>query len=209
MTSGKSCLNFARSLSDRDVACQPNGLPYAEKITTTTAYLDLSSIYGNSLEENIKVREYKGGLLKTSWFNNKPFLPIKTGGCPANNEQCYNIPDNRNQFTPTIAVLHTLFVREHNRLASILARINPQYSDERIFQVARKINIAQFQKITYYEWLPLLLSEEFCYANRLLYSTSPYEFVNDYDSNLSPAPFIEYAGAAFRYLHQSIPGWFS
>ncbi|KAI8119665.1 Peroxidase [Lucilia cuprina] len=212
MTSGKTCLSFARSLSDKDIACAPSGLPYAEKITTTTAFLDLSSVYGNSLEQNIKVRQYKGGLLKTSLYNSKPFLPIQSSSCsecPANNEQCYSIPDNRNQFTPIIAVLQTIFVREHNRLAKILSQINPHYSDERIFQVARKINIAQYQKITFYDWLPLILGPMYSLANRLIYSISPYEYVNDYDRNLDPAPFAEYAASAFRYIHQSIPGWFS
>ncbi|XP_023294043.2 peroxidase isoform X1 [Lucilia cuprina] len=212
MTSGKTCLSFARSLSDKDIACAPSGLPYAEKITTTTAFLDLSSVYGNSLEQNIKVRQYKGGLLKTSLYNSKQFLPIQSSSsreCPANNEQCYSIPDNRNQFTPIIAVLQTIFVREHNRLAKILSQINPHYSDERIFQVARKINIAQYQKITFYDWLPLILGPMYSLANRLIYSISPYEYVNDYDRNLDPAPFAEYAASAFRYIHQSIPGWFS
>lgn len=212
MTSGKTCLTFARSLSDKDIACPTSGLPYAEKISTTSAYLDLSSIYGNSLEQSIKVRQYKGGLLKTSWYNNKPFPPIQTnlnGDCPANNEHCYGIPDNRNQFTPTVTVLHTIFLREHNRLANILAHINPQYSDEKVFQVARKINIAQFQKITYYEWLPLILGPMYSTANRLIYSVSPFDYVNDYDRNWDPAPYAEYAAAAFRYAHQSIPGWFS
>lgn len=212
MTTGRTCLNFARSLSDKDISCPPSGLPYAEKITTTTAFLDLSSVYGNSLEENIKVRQYKGGLLKTSWHNNKSYLPIKSGlnaECPAKNEYCYNIPDDRNQFIPIITVLHTIFVREHNRLANMLSQINPQYSDERVFQVARKINIAQFQKITYYDWLPLILGSMYSYTNRLIYSVSPYDYVNDYDKNWNPAPFAEYAAAAFRYVHQSIPGWFS
>lgn len=199
-------------MSDRDVMCTPSKLPYAEKISTTTSYLDLSSVYGNSLEENRKVRQYKGGLLKTSWYKDKQFLPLQTnliGKCPADNDHCYNIPDNRNQFTPIIAVIQTIFVREHNRLATILSNINPQYSDEDIFQVARKINIAQFQKITYYDWLPLIIGQEYSYANRLIYSISSHDYVNDYDETWDPSTFAEYAAAAFRYMHQTIPGWFS
>lgn len=192
--------------------CTPSKLPYAEKISTTTSYLDLSSVYGNSLEENRKVRQYKGGLLKTSWYNDRQFLPLQSNlidKCPANNDHCYNIPDNRNQFTPTIAVIHTIFVREHNRLATILSNINPQYSDESIFQVARKINIAQFQKITFYDWLPLIIGQEYSYANRLIYSIPFHDYVNDYDETWDPSPFAEYAAAALRYVHQTIPGWFS
>ena len=66
------------------------------------------------------------------------------------------------RFFPSKALMtvHILFVREHNRIAKFLHHLNPTWSDERLFQEARKIVIAQIQHITYNEWLPVLFSEE-------------------------------------------------
>lgn len=56
--------------------------------------------------------------------------------------------------------MHVIWVREHNRIATALSSLNPQWSDERVFQVARKIVIAEIQHITYNEWLPVLFDEK-------------------------------------------------
>ena len=56
--------------------------------------------------------------------------------------------------------MHTVWVREHNRVAKVLHTLNPTFDDERLFQEARKIVIAEIQHITYNEWLAVLFSEE-------------------------------------------------
>ena len=45
--------------------------------------------------------------------------------------------------------MHTIFMREHNRLAEQLSRLNPHWSEERLFQTTRKIVGALVQQITY------------------------------------------------------------
>ncbi|CAD6995507.1 unnamed protein product [Ceratitis capitata] len=183
----KKCLNFVRSASDTNTACRESGATYSEKITMTSAFLDLSFAYGNSINQNKNFRVFKSGQLKTSLVNNRNWLPLSMdpdSECGEENYQCYTLPDMRNQFIPTIAVLHTIIE-------------------------ARKINIAQYQKITFYDWLPLLVGPSYAYNNNILHRTATNEYVYDYKPTVNAAPYAEFAAAAFRYSHNQIPGWFS
>ena len=55
--------------------------------------------------------------------------------------------------------MHTLWLRQHNRIAKRLSRIT-NWNAARIFQETRKIVGAQLQVITYNEFLPLILGKE-------------------------------------------------
>ena len=57
-----------------------------------------------------------------------------------------------------LMAMHTIWVREHNRIALALHVLNQEWDDERLYQEARKIVIAQLQHITYNEWLPALFN---------------------------------------------------
>ena len=64
--------------------------------------------------------------------------------------------DVRANVNPVLLAIQSLFVREHNRLAEEIYREHPSWSDEDIFQEARKWNVAIMQSICYYEYIPLL-----------------------------------------------------
>ena len=71
--------------------------------------------------------------------------------------------------------VHTIFVREHNRIATFFIK-NTDWDPEKIYQETRRIVGAQLQMITYGEFLPLLLSEHtvgLCKAAPYLFSMSP------------------------------------
>lgn len=47
-------------------------------------------------------------------------------------------------------------MREHNRVATALQEVNPNWSDENIFQETKRIVIAEYQNVIYSEWLPVI-----------------------------------------------------
>ncbi len=112
--------------------------------------------------------------------------------------------DERVNEQPNLAVMHTLFVREHNRIARELSRMNRAWSDERIFQESRRIVNAIWQHIVYNEWLPIILGKQFLQRFGLLTLTSG--FSNDYRTDFDPRITNAFAAAAFRFGHSLIPG---
>ena len=55
--------------------------------------------------------------------------------------------------TPQVAMMNTLFLREHNRLAAMLEKDNPSWDSERVFETARNIGIVMFIKIVVEEYI--------------------------------------------------------
>jgi hypothetical protein len=86
--------------------------------------------------------------------------------------------------------MHTLFMREHNRIAEELARENPTWTDEQLYQKARKIVGGIIQAIVYEEWLPTM--------GVIL---PPY---TGYDVSVNPGIMNVFSTAAYRYGHTVI-----
>lgn len=123
-----------------------------------TSFLDASFVYGSSEETAAKLRTFRGGLLKSNTalrsLGLKDLLPSKTddpdAGCkrPSRDMFCFVAGDSRVNQQVMLVTLHTVLMREHNRIAVELARINPHWNDERIFQVSSVILAISFHQIT-------------------------------------------------------------
>ena len=105
---------------------------------------------------------------------------------------------------PQLAIMHTLLLREHNRIAQSLKTINPHWTDEVLFQESRRIVVAEIQHVTYNEYLPTLLGSENVHRFGLL----PLEgHSRNYNQTLNPSVTNEFTAAAFRIAHSSIQGY--
>lgn len=99
--------------------------------------------------------------------------------------------------------MHTLFLREHNRIARELAQLNPHWTDGQLYEETRRIVGALLQKITYAEFLPYVLGEEALdhYELRLLTDG----FYTGYDMAVDPSVDSAAAAAVFAFLFTMTP----
>ncbi len=165
-----------------------------------TSWIDASNVYGSDVDRASWLRTFVDGKLKTSSGN---LLPYNTTDGEFGSPIDLNAPfmDNENPFVTKLFVagdsranentlltaFHTLFVREHNRLCDELQSDNPAWTDEKLYQEARRRVIAHIQAITYEEWLPAMGI-----------SLPTY---NGYDASLNPTITNVFSAAAFRLGH--------
>lgn len=167
-----------------------------------TSFIDGSAVYGSDSLRAAWLRTFSGGKLKTSAGNLLPFNTV-TGeyfapvdsqapemSMPFPIEKYFVAGDIRANENPFLLAFHTLFVREHNRLCDVLAAQHPDWSDEQLYQHARKLVGGLIQAIVYEEWLPALGIH-----------LGPYV---SYKPDLNPGILNEFATAAFRYGHTTI-----
>jgi hypothetical protein len=94
--------------------------------------------------------------------------------------------DGRSNEQPGLATMHTIWMRHHNLLASGLAKVNPHWSDEEVYQNARRILSSQMQHVAFNEFLPRVLGWNAVnlYELNLLpdgYSDGKERFIDDKD----------------------------
>ncbi|XP_049540018.1 peroxidase-like [Anopheles darlingi] len=208
---GIECLNMVRTKTTLEDPCQGRAGP-AEQLSSVTSYLDLSVVYGNSLEESHELRTFEGGLMRVEHRYGRdwpPYFPNRTQLCDVKDEKeaCYLTGDRRANQSPHLALLQIAFLLEHNRLARELAILNPRWDDERTFQEARQINIGQYQAIVYYEWLPIYLGRQNLVAYGVLPEVgSQPDFIDDYDPSADATVSNAFGNAALRFFHNLIAG---
>lgn len=187
---GTAEIHLDRSVSDPDTGTDQNNP--RRQVNAITAFIDGSQVYGSDEERALALRTNDGtGKLKTS--HEGRLLPYNTegleneGGSDLTN--LFIAGDLRVNEQIGLISMHTLFVREHNRLADLIASLHPDLSGDEIYQLARKLVGAQIQAITFNEFLPLLLGPD---------AIGPY---SGYDPAVNPTIASEFSAAAYRVGH--------
>ncbi|KAK2562357.1 Peroxidasin-like protein [Acropora cervicornis] len=205
-----NCIPLRRSNRDK------NG----DQINVITHYVDGSMVYGSDSMAAPRLRAFKGGLLDTQAYNvdygHDEILPDNPDTfCLPNgtNEECWLAGDirvNENHdvlkepfYLIALTTMHLLWVREHNRLARNLQLLNPQWNDERLYQEARRIVVAEIQHIHYNEWLPALFDRSLLQDLGLALEPNG-TFFEDYDPNADASMRNAFATAAYRMGHSLV-----
>ena len=214
----------------RSVAAEGTGTALGNprlQINDITHFIDASSVYGSTLEVATALRDPNGGgrlLTQTHLLDTgaEELLPFQSEtGAPAANpvgllpNQTFVAGDVRVNEQLGLNGIHTLFAREHNRIAgeiefrlsngdaSILAQFNNSglSEDDFIYESARKVVGAKIQIITYNEFLPLLIGSQFHPLDQVLGGGFGIASFTGYDPTIDPSISSEFANAAYRLGH--------
>lgn len=206
------CMDFKRSLAGLRPNC---ALGPRVHINTITATIDANTVYGSTKAIADQLRAFSGGLLKVqdvfARMNLKPLMPQQLDkpdlDCFArpSNTYCFLGGDERVNEQPTLTVMHTLYVRDHNRVASQLAQINPHWDDDRIYHETRHIEAAIVQHVLINEYLPMLIGHEIMSIFNLT-SAPAGTYWTGYNPNVTPSIAQGFSTAAFRQGHTFIQG---
>lgn len=135
-----------------------------QQINFTSAFIDASPVYGSSESHASVLRGgpvNPGAKLRTSNDINgdgENLLPRDAFGPDLSAD--FIAGDDRVNDNVVLSSIHTIFLREHNRLVDELAVENPDWSGEQLYQRARKLVGAQIQAITFNEFLPSLVGPQ-------------------------------------------------
>ncbi len=193
MNSGTQTIEFHRSVWDPTTGT--DGSNPRQQMNGITKFIDASNVYGSDETRAMALRANDGtGKLLVSAGN---LLPFNTMGLPnagGTGPELFVAGDDRVNEQAALICVHTLFVREHNRLCDEIATENPGLTGNEIYERARKFVGAQMQVITYNEWLPLLLGPG---------ALPDYE---GYDAGVNAGIANAFSTAAFRLGHSMLSG---
>ena len=159
------------------------------KRTTSNHEIDLSPLYGRIPSQTDVLREKsespgRKGRLKSQTIGGEEYSPFlfiaKDKVDPqfvvngvavldfplgirksAAQHTLFAVGGDRVNATPQVAMINTLLLREHNRVAALVEANNPGWADEDVFQTTRNILIVMFIKVVVEEYINHINTSKF------------------------------------------------
>ncbi|KAM3871384.1 thyroid peroxidase [Diretmus argenteus] len=207
----RSCMPFHRSAPACFVSFVA-GIKQAlqrQQMNAITSFLDASVVYGHTPKLQRSLRDLSspdGKLAVNARFRDpkgRPYLPSVASVPSACSQdprgervECFAAGDSRANEALALTSLHTLWLREHNRIAEALKLLNGHWSSDTVYEETRKIIGALHQIITMRDYVPKIIGSE-----SFDYYIGPY---GGYDPTVDPSVANVFATAAFRFGHATI-----
>ncbi|MFN3002334.1 peroxidase family protein [Mycolicibacterium wolinskyi] len=131
-------------------APDPNPDPTGPATFTTqdSHWWDASQIYGTTAEFASALRAPDEGKLRID----------DAGLPPPDVEALLDLNSTAGNFWVGLALLHSLFMREHNAICTHLAQRHPHLSGQQLYDKARLVNAALMAKIHTTDWTPAIIA---------------------------------------------------
>ncbi|XP_026823507.1 chorion peroxidase-like isoform X2 [Rhopalosiphum maidis] len=190
----KTCLPFRRAMTAAfDFNC-----PITPQIPVNqqTVFIDASQLYGPTAGKAASLRSNEFGKLKTSKIDGQEFgVQASRNGSKfcagrSNVTYCFDRGDPRNNEQFGLILYEEVFLRFHNIIAGLLHEENPDWTDETLYQEARRIIIALDEIIVYRDYLQILLGKEYCESTGLSLSKDKKTV---YDPSIMPQLAVEFS----------------
>jgi hypothetical protein len=118
-------------------------------VTADTHWWDGSQIYGNTVEFAEALRSHEHGKLK---------IDDSSGLPPEELESKLDLHGVAGNFWVGLALLHALFMCEHNAICDRLHGEYPSLDDDDLYEKARLVNAALMAKIHTLDWTPAIIA---------------------------------------------------
>lgn len=150
----RGCMPFTRSMSGPciSVGSDIEQALHRQQMNSITSFMDASVVYGSRPKVESSLRDLtgqNGKLAVNAQFKDPkgraylPFVATLPSACRQDPQgervECFMAGDSRSNEGLPLTILHTLGLREHNRIAEELKHINGHWSPETIYQETRKI----------------------------------------------------------------------
>ncbi|BFY98808.1 hypothetical protein BsWGS_01848 [Bradybaena similaris] len=202
---------YQRSLYDQSTGYLSGGP--RQQINVASSFVDGGIIYGTSKTWASLIRSYSNGTLLADTADisssfpkyNDVGLPLINAPIPRDHEmkavdRLFRLGNAKGHESPFLLALQVIWFRWHNKVAADIAVASgADLTDEEIFQRAKKMVVAHFQKILVKDWLPAFLN-----GNQTNVPGEILPAYTKYDSRQHPGVTHEFL-AAMDFRHTITP----